>query len=109
MAYEQRGSKVYYYRAKKRNGRVVREYYGRGPRAQQAAAEDAAKRLAREKEQAHKAQLKTLDTQVAQLDTIITLLSHVHMIDAGFYLHHRGEWRRRKQYDHSNSTIPTTA
>jgi hypothetical protein len=96
MAYEKRGSKAYYYRAKKQHGRVVKEYIGRGPRAQKAALEANQRREIREQERATCERLEALETRVAQLDKLITLLALAHMIEAGLYQHHRGEWRKRK-------------
>ena len=106
--WEKRDRHRYYVRRRAINGQLVREYLGKGEQATRAAAEDAQKRVAQERERLERKQLEALDTQVAQIDTIITLLSHSHMIDAGWYLHNRGgEWRRRKQYDHSNPAILT--
>ncbi len=108
--WEKRDRHRYYVRRRELNGQLVREYLGKGDQATRAAAEDAQKRAAQKRAQAEKVRLKALDTQVTELDTIINLLSHAHMVNAGFYLHHRGgEWRRRRCYDNSNSALPTTA
>ena len=50
MAWERRGKQKFYYRTRKAKGRYVREYIGRGERAKRAAAEDAARKEAREQE-----------------------------------------------------------
>jgi len=96
MAYEKRGSKVYYYRAKKRNGRVIKEYIGRGERAKRAAAEDAQKKAVRERNRAEHREWEAIDENIAQLHQLTKLLTQSHLVNAGFYRHHRGEWRRRR-------------
>ena len=48
MGWEQRGNNPYYYRARRINGRVVKEYVGTGASAEAAAAEDKARRQARQ-------------------------------------------------------------
>ena len=95
MAYERRGSKNYYYRAKKQNGRVIKEYLGRGERAKRAAQEDAQKKAAREHDRTERQAWEAIDEHIAQLHQLTKLLSHSHLINAGFYQHHRGEWRKR--------------
>jgi len=44
MSWEVRDGLRYYTRSTKRNGRILREWVGRGPHAEQAAAADAARR-----------------------------------------------------------------
>jgi hypothetical protein len=105
MAWEQRGHQRFYYRSRKVQGRVVREYLGRGPRAVRAAAEDTAKRAGRNKEHMERKMWEALDTHVAHLDTLMTLLSHSTLVDNGLYQHHRGEWRKRRPDGRHNSTL----
>jgi predicted NAD-dependent protein-ADP-ribosyltransferase YbiA (DUF1768 family) len=95
MAYERRGSKSYYYRAKKQNGYVIKEYLGRGERAERAALEDAQKKVKRERDRADRREWEAMDEHIAQLHQLTKLLSHSHLVAAGFYQHHRGEWRKR--------------
>src|SRR2546430_14037636 len=96
MAWQKRGSHYYYYRSTKEKGRVATEYLGRGTRAVKAAAEDTERQAGRNKERQEQKEWEALDTQVATLDTLITLLSHSTLADAGFYKHRRGEWRKRR-------------
>ena len=99
MAWEKRGRQHFYYRSRKDKGRVVREYLGRGPRAIRAAAEDRARQAVRNEARREKQAWEALDVHLTQLDTLITLLSHSTVVDAGFYQHHRGEWRKRRAHD----------
>jgi hypothetical protein len=95
MAWERRGNQKFYYRSRKINGRVVREYLGRGDRAKRADLEDAQRRETREKERAEGQTWEAMDEHIAQLHQLTKLLSHSYLVNAGFYQHHRGEWRRR--------------
>jgi hypothetical protein len=107
MAWERRGRQRFYYRSKKQNGRVVREYIGRGARATQAAAEDAARHAVRQQARLEQQTWEALDAQVASLDTLMTLLSHSALLDAGYYQHHRGEWRKRRNDGSTTTPLPT--
>jgi predicted NAD-dependent protein-ADP-ribosyltransferase YbiA (DUF1768 family) len=95
MAYERRGSKSYYYRAKKKNGYVIKEYLGRGERAKRAAKEDAQKKATRDRDRTERQAWEAMASQIAQLHQLTKLLTHSHLVNAGFYRHHRGEWRKR--------------
>ncbi len=95
MGWEKRGQQHFYYRSHKVNGRVIREYLGRGPRAVKAATEDTARQAARNTARREKHEWEALDSQVATLNTLITLLSRTYLVDNGFYHHKRGEWRKR--------------
>jgi hypothetical protein len=105
MAWERRGNQTFYYRSHKINGRVVRSYLGRGDRAKGAALVDAQRRETLEEERAERQDWESMDERIAQLHQLTKLLSHSHLVIAGFYKHHRGEWRRRGDYDNSNPTL----
>ena len=107
MPWEQRGSQRYYYRSRKENGRVLRQYLGRGPRAIQAAAEDAERHTTRHQGRLERKAWEALESQVASLDTLITFLSHAHLLNAGWYRHHRGDWRKRRHDGSHDGTLPT--
>ena len=104
MAWEQRGTHEYYYRTRKQQGRIIRQYYGRGILAEIAAREDAERQKIREQERTEQKAWEAVDAQVDSLDTLITLLSHSTLVNAGFYQHHRSEWRRRKEKDGTQIT-----
>src|SRR5262249_50655522 len=90
----------YYYRVRKVNGRVRREYVGRGPVAEAVAALDAADRERREDHRRQgredRARSDELAAKVAALDELADLLAAAALAAAGFHRHHRGEWRRRR-------------
>lgn len=90
----------YYYRVRKINGRVVREYIGKGLAGEQAAASDANRRAERqaqaEARKAEETRYDTLDHQVAQFCQGTDLIAQVALTSAGFHQHKRGEWRRKR-------------
>jgi len=96
MVWEKRGQQFFYYRSRKVNGRVIREYLGRGQRAVKAAAEDTERQAVRNQERRERNTWGALDSQVVTLNTLITLLSQTHLVDGGFYRYKRGEWRKRR-------------
>jgi hypothetical protein len=91
----------YYYRARKVNGRVVREYVGRGEVAELAAQADAIGRADREAERearrAERAELEELDAGVNELNQLADLLARAALLAAGYRQHKRGEWRKRRR------------
>src|SRR5262245_45134306 len=93
----------YYYRARKENGRVVREYVGSGYVAELSAQMDAALRADREAERAawkeKKAELERLDAEVESLVEVTDLVARAALLAAGFHQHKRGEWRKRRGQD----------
>jgi len=108
MAWEKRAGQYFYYRSRKKQGRVVREYLGRGARAVKAAAEDTERQAVRNEERIERKAWEALDSQVATLDQLMTLLSQTLLVDGGWYRHNRGEWRRRRNDGRNDSTLPTT-
>jgi hypothetical protein len=93
----------YYYRVFKVNGRVMREYLGRGRVAVLAARLDAQEREKRQL-QAHdllrqKDELETLDADLKALEQTTDLLARAALLAAGFHQHKRGEWRKQRERD----------
>jgi len=90
----------YYYRARKVNGRVVREYLGKGRLAELAARQDVLRRRQREAEREElrtvRAELDALDAPLNRLGQEAELLARAALVAAGFRQHKRGEWRRRR-------------
>jgi hypothetical protein len=90
----------YYYRARKVNGRVVREYVGAGLAAQLAAQLDDRKRRQRQAQRAarraEQAELDALDGPVNELCDLADLVARAALEAAGFHQHKRGEWRKRR-------------
>jgi len=89
-----------YYRSKRINGKPRNIYVGTGYIAEIAAAEDGARRLQREAElesrRAMQAEWKTADQPIRDVYGMTNLLTKVTLTAAGFYLHSRSEWRRRR-------------
>ena len=90
----------FYYRVRKVNCRVVREYVGRGPIAELVAQMDALERQQREAERAawlaKRAELDALDAPLDELNDLAELLTRVALVAAGFHQHKRGEWRKQR-------------
>jgi hypothetical protein len=91
----------YYYRVSKVNGRVVREYVGRGRVAELAAQLDALERQKRQLQaldlRRQKDELAALDAEVKALEQTTDLLARAALLAAGFHQHKRGEWRKRRE------------
>src|SRR5262249_28117638 len=90
----------FYYRVRKVNGRVVREYVGRGPVAELVAQMDILERQKRQAEraeqQAERAELEALDRPLNALNDLADLLACAALLAAGYHQHKRGEWRKRR-------------
>jgi hypothetical protein len=110
MAWERgKGGGRYYTRTKRVGGRFVREYFGRGPRAEQAAAEDARRRAER------RAQAEALGAEqrryadavgpLLELCRLSDLLVRATLTSVGYHQHDRGAWRRKRHVrDDDNPT-----
>jgi len=89
-----------YYRSKRINGESRQIYVGTGYIAEIAAAEDGARRLQRQAERdtrrALQAEWKTADEPIRDVYGMTDLLTKATLTAAGFYLHSRSEWRRRR-------------
>lgn len=101
MGWERRrNGLLYFYKARRVNGRVVREYFGRGPLAEVAAAEVAASRRERAAQRsAQLGQQRSANAVVAlvqELSAGVDLLLRAALSQAGYHQHHRGEWRRQR-------------
>lgn len=102
MAWErrQRGTgQRYYYRCRKVQGRVVKEYVGTGPEAELAAAADAQARAERhaDRDRVRKAASKLAPAEAAirEMDEATTVLSHAVLFSAGFHCVNY-QWRLRR-------------
>ena len=100
MGWETRRGRRYYYRARKVDGRVVKEYVGAGPLAELVAREDAAARAeraeARERLRQAEARVAPADAALAALGALLDGLDAAALTDAGYHRHRRGHWRRRR-------------
>jgi hypothetical protein len=90
----------YYYRVRKVNGRVVREYIGTGEMAQLVAKMEGLERKRRELERAERKalldELNAVENAVVQMCDRADLMARAALVSAGFRQHKRGEWRKRR-------------
>ena len=99
MAWERRRNGLFYYRSYRdpTTGRVRKQYIGTGPVAEEAARRDAARRAQKvaqrcdetAAEQRYEAAQRLLLALTQECDT----LARAALAEAGYYQHHRGEWR----------------
>ena len=90
----------YYSRSRRENGRVKREYLGKGEVGAIAAHLDLLDREARaaerETDRARRAEMEALDRPIEALDELADLLTEAALVAAGYHRHKRGEWRKRR-------------
>ena len=104
MSWETRGVYgPYYTRSRRVDGRVVREYVGRGPLAEIIAqadeAEREARRLERGREREQMEQDRELDDLFGAYSAGVDELLRSVLEAAGYHRHKRGEWRRRREQE----------
>ena len=104
MSWETRGVYgPYYTRSRRLDGRVVREYVGRGPLAdiiaQADEAEREARRLERRREREQLEQDRELDQLFLAYSAGVDELLRSALEAAGYHRHKRGEWRRRREQE----------
>jgi len=110
MPWEMRagGSGPYYTRSRRRDGKTVREYLGRGPVAELAAAADAEARVQKAAERQAlvelTASLDEADEPAERFRAIVRLLMHAALVADGCHLHSRSTWRRRRLPVQGDST-----
>jgi len=93
MSWETQRGCCFYTRTRRVAGLQVREYFGTGGRADEAAAADEERRR---QVQADRAARRTLDADVAALDELASLFAHAALLVAGYRRHDRGPWRKRR-------------
>lgn len=99
MAWEpRRGGGKYYYRSRRIDGKVVKEYIGTGAEAERIAEQD---RQAREQRRRQREEVKALEAKLAatqkHVDGLIErteLMLAAYLLTAGFHCH-RSEWRQK--------------
>ena len=101
MAWERRErGGLYYTRSRRVNGRVVREYVGRGLVGELAARLDAAERERRSARRAAGRRrddaLDDADAATSALCEVSEMLARASRLLAGYRRHDRGAWRRRR-------------
>ena len=106
MSWETRGVYgPYYTRSRRVDGRVVREYVGRGPLAESIAQADEAEReacrLQRRREREQMEQDRELDETFSTYSAGVDELLRSALEAAGYHQHKRGEWRRARGQEDS--------
>ena len=102
MAWENRphSRNRYYVSVHKVAGRVKKVYVGPGPLGELVEAQDAARNAGRKAEaEAFKAEKERMKVTVGPAEDFLQtsdLLVRAVLTRAGFYRHHRGEWRKRR-------------
>jgi hypothetical protein len=99
MAWEQRGNRSYYYRSRKIEGRVVKEYVGGGLAGMLAQREDDFRRHKRETVraafQAEQDTVAATATVHDELCAVADALMTAALVAAGYHRHDRSHWRKR--------------
>src|SRR5262245_3418107 len=82
------------------NGSRTRHYFGSGPLGELAALLDTAEKVERKKQAArekmHRDVLDQIEKPLRELFQAATTLFRTTMLTRGYYLHGRGEWRKRR-------------
>ena len=96
MGWERRRNQRYYYRSRRENGRVIREYVGGGERGRLAAEVDAAARAtvaaARQVRRELQQPIEELQRQFDEVARLVDLVVTCQLLSAGWKCHHR-QWR----------------
>jgi hypothetical protein len=92
----------YYYRFRKRAGRPIREYLGRGPKAQAAATAVQQAKDERVARQTHELQWQTAEDPLIELDTLAKLFADATLTVAGYHRQNRSIWRKRRHVTTAN-------
>lgn len=99
MAWEQRGTRTYYYRSVRHGSRVTKAYMGKGPFTLMLVAEveqERAERQAKAEAWQHaRTDMETLDAQIEAWWNASSTIIDASLTACGYYRHHRGEWRKR--------------
>jgi len=108
MAWEARWRQRYYYRSKRVGNRIVKVYMGKGPEAESAAREDAAKRADRAVRR-HAAEVDRMRDEpakdmMAELDGQVRIMLETALVAAGYHQHDRGRWRKKRNGKESRTT-----
>jgi hypothetical protein len=100
MAWERRGSNLYYYQSERVDGRVRKKYVGTGPLAEAVAHADETIRQSRaaqsERARVELEEAKTLASTGEELWEAADILAVAQLVAAGYHRHKGGEWRMRR-------------
>jgi hypothetical protein len=100
MAWERRGSNLYYYQSKRVDGRVRKKYVGAGELAQTIAHADETIRQRRaaqsERARVELEEARTIASAGEELCEAADILAVAQLVAAGYH-RHKGQWRRRRR------------
>jgi|SRR5215208_2600190 len=100
MAWERRGSNLYYYQSERVDGRVRKKYVGTGDVAEVIAHADATIRRSRaahsERARVELEEVRTLASVGEELCEAADILAVAELVVAGYH-RHKGEWRMRRR------------
>ena len=100
MAWERRGSNLYYYQSERIDGRVRKKYVGAGEVAQAVAHADETIRRSRaalsERARVELEEARTLAWAGEELWEAADILAAAELVAAGYH-RHKGEWRMRRR------------
>jgi hypothetical protein len=101
LAWERRGSNLYYYQTERVDGRVRKKYVGTGEVAQAIAHADETIRRSRaahsERARVELEEAKTLASAGEELCEAADILAVAQLVAAGYHRHKGGEWRMRRR------------
>jgi hypothetical protein len=109
MGWEARGcgGRLYYFRYRKVDGRVTRQYLGAGAVAELAAAADALRRADRraamEARRAEQDRWREALAPLLALSRVADLMARAALLAAGYRQHSRSSWRRRRHVHHDDN------
>lgn len=109
MGWERRGSQRYYYRSRRLPcGKVVKDYFGRGPAAEQAAREDAEKRQERERCRQRRKRLDQAIVPLKAVEEHLDALVTATLLANG-YDRCNSAWRRKRNGSNHGKTKASKA
>ena len=96
MALEHRGNRKYYYRSRRVNGRVIKEYVGSGAEAEEAHRRDAEARKRDEEFRDYMKENERIELMMQIVDICIEVLMEATMTAAGYHRTNGGPWRKKR-------------
>ena len=100
MAWERRGSNLYYYQSQRIDGRVRKKYVGTGDVAEGVAHDDETLRRGRaarsERVRVELEEARTLVSAGEELCEAADILAVAELVAAGYH-RHKGQWRRKRR------------
>src|SRR5947209_5687281 len=102
MAWERRGESLFFYRSRRTpEGKVVKEFLGRGERAAAAAAAVARSQAQRDADrqavQEEQARLAGPDGLTVELIQVAQLILEASLLSSGYHRLNFGKWRKRRR------------